>query len=215
MDEAGNESRVGWPFPSPLRSWLVAVGLGRLVDRSDYAIGSVLLLRAEALEQVGGFDEEFFLYAEETDWAKRAALLGWRHTVATEVTALHTELRRAPTRTGGSSTSPPVWSATCASTTGQRAGRSHDPGGGRHRRAGRGLATATLARGPLPTETAAGRAGPARTGGPMTTAWQIREWAVHVVGVLAAVALMVVAGLMVPRQPIAAAASPLQRSPWD
>jgi O-antigen ligase len=40
----------------------------------------------------------------------------------------------------------------------------------------------------------------------MTTAWQIREWAVHVVGVLAAVALMVVAGLMVPRQPIAAAA---------
>ena len=90
VDEAGNESRVGWPFPSPLRSWLVAVGLGRLVDRSDYAIGSVLLLRAEALEQVGGFDEEFFLYAEETDWAKRAALLGWRHTVATEVTALHT-----------------------------------------------------------------------------------------------------------------------------
>ena len=90
VDEAGLEARVGWPFPSPLGSWLVAVGLGRLLDRVDYAIGSVLLLRAEALDQVGGFDEEFFLYAEETDWAKRATLLGWRHTVATEATALHT-----------------------------------------------------------------------------------------------------------------------------
>ncbi len=38
-------------------------------------IGSVLLLRAEALDQVGGFDERFFLYAEETDWAYRAP--GW------------------------------------------------------------------------------------------------------------------------------------------
>lgn len=90
VDEGGDQARVGWPFPSPAGSWLVAVGLSRLVDRVDYAIGSVLLLRAEALEQVGDFDEEFFLYAEETDWAKRAALLGWRHTVASEATALHT-----------------------------------------------------------------------------------------------------------------------------
>ncbi|MBK6440733.1 MAG: glycosyltransferase [Actinomycetales bacterium] len=90
VDEGGDQARVGWPFPSPWGSWRVALGFGRTVDRVDYAIGSVLLLRAEALAQVGGFDEEFFLYAEETDWAKRAALLGWRHTVATEATALHT-----------------------------------------------------------------------------------------------------------------------------
>ena len=44
-----------------------------------FVIGSVLLLRAEALAQVGGFDERFFLYAEETDWAYRAHPLGWRH----------------------------------------------------------------------------------------------------------------------------------------
>ena len=49
----------------------------------------MLLLRAEALAQVGGFDERFFLYAEETDWAYRAHLLGWRHTVARGVWALH------------------------------------------------------------------------------------------------------------------------------
>ncbi|MBK6440732.1 MAG: O-antigen ligase family protein [Actinomycetales bacterium] len=36
----------------------------------------------------------------------------------------------------------------------------------------------------------------------MSTAWQFREWAVRVLGVFVAVGLVVVAGLMVPRQPI-------------
>ncbi len=92
VDESGASARVGWPFPTPLRVWSAAVGLDRLLrqDRADdYVIGSVLLLRAEALEHVGGFDPDFFLYAEETDWAKRAALLGWRHTVVAEATAWH------------------------------------------------------------------------------------------------------------------------------
>jgi GT2 family glycosyltransferase len=52
-------------------------------------IGSVLLLRAEALAQVGGFDERFFLYAEETDWAYRAHLLGWRHAAVPGARAMH------------------------------------------------------------------------------------------------------------------------------
>jgi glycosyltransferase involved in cell wall biosynthesis/GT2 family glycosyltransferase len=90
VDASGGESRVGWPFPTPARTWAEAVGLGRIVSRdSAYAIGSVLLLRAEALTQVGGFDERFFLYAEETDWAYRAYRLGWRHSVVPSVTALH------------------------------------------------------------------------------------------------------------------------------
>jgi GT2 family glycosyltransferase len=50
----------------------------------------VLLLRAEALAQVGGLDERFFLYAEETDWAYRAARLGWRHAVVDSAQAVHT-----------------------------------------------------------------------------------------------------------------------------
>src|SRR5690606_37355728 len=89
VDERGKAARVAWPWPTPLRSWLEAAGLGRLNPSDDYVIGSVLLLRAEALEQVGGFDEDFFLYAEETDWARRAALLGWRHKLVPTVTALH------------------------------------------------------------------------------------------------------------------------------
>ena len=89
VDEAGRPSRVSWPFPSPGRTWLVAAGLGRLGDTSGFVIGSVLMLRREALAQVGRFDESFFLYAEETDWAYRAHRLGWRHREVTEARAVH------------------------------------------------------------------------------------------------------------------------------
>ena len=88
-DAAGERARVVWPFPSPLNAVLEAVGLGRLQRGPTYAIGAVLLLRAEALAQVGGFDESFFLYAEETDWAFRASRLGWRHALVPGVEALH------------------------------------------------------------------------------------------------------------------------------
>ncbi|MFB9731734.1 glycosyltransferase [Ornithinimicrobium kibberense] len=90
VDDDGRAARVAWPFPTPVRSWVEAVGLGSVNDRrQDYVIGSVLMLRAEALAQVGGMDEDFFLYAEETDWARRAALMGWRHRLVPEVTAMH------------------------------------------------------------------------------------------------------------------------------
>ncbi|WP_454778571.1 glycosyltransferase [Georgenia muralis] len=88
-DDAGRRARVGWPFPTPGGTWLEALGLGRLRRGTDFVIGSVLLLRAEALAQVGLFDERFFLYAEETDWARRATRLGWRHTAVEDVVARH------------------------------------------------------------------------------------------------------------------------------
>ncbi|MFF2622077.1 glycosyltransferase [Oerskovia jenensis] len=92
VDEDGEAARVVWPYPSPAGTWVEAVGLGALrrtpPDRS-FVIGSVLLLRADALELVGPFDESFFLYAEETDWAYRATRLGKRHRAVTEVRALH------------------------------------------------------------------------------------------------------------------------------
>lgn len=89
VDPQGHRARVEWPFPAPHRSWLDALGLGRLNRGATFVIGSVLLLRAEALAQVGGFDERFFLYAEETDWAYRAHLMGWQHRAVPEVEAVH------------------------------------------------------------------------------------------------------------------------------
>jgi glycosyltransferase involved in cell wall biosynthesis/GT2 family glycosyltransferase len=88
-DAAGAPSRVTWPFPTPGRTWLEAVGLSRLNRRPDFVIGSVLLLRGEAIAHVGGFDEGYFLYSEETDWAHRASLLGWRHAEVPTAVAVH------------------------------------------------------------------------------------------------------------------------------
>lgn len=90
VDEHGRPARVRWPFPTPGGAWAEALGLARLRRGPGFVIGSVLLLRGAALDQVGGFDERFFLYAEETDWAYRAHLLGWRHAVVPDAHALHT-----------------------------------------------------------------------------------------------------------------------------
>jgi len=98
VDADGRPARVEWPFPSPARAWLEALGLGRLRSGAHFVVGSVLLLRAEALAAVGGLDEQFFLYAEETDWAFRAHRLGWRHAVVPAVSAVHAG--------GGTSTDP-------------------------------------------------------------------------------------------------------------
>ncbi|WP_245958539.1 glycosyltransferase [Microbacterium bovistercoris] len=90
VDEQGRPARVEWVFPSPARAWLEAAGLGRGIRGPKFVIGSVLLLNAGALEAVGGFDERFFLYAEETDWAYRTHLLGWTHRAVPTVEAVHT-----------------------------------------------------------------------------------------------------------------------------
>lgn len=78
----GQSTRVWWPFPHPVRAWLEALGLGKLNRAHGFAIGSVLLLRSEAVAHVGYFDERFFLYAEETDWQKRAVDSDWSIAVA-------------------------------------------------------------------------------------------------------------------------------------
>jgi GT2 family glycosyltransferase len=43
----------------------------------DLAIGAALAIRRAMLDQIGPFDERFFLYHEEVDYAKRAAAAGW------------------------------------------------------------------------------------------------------------------------------------------
>ncbi|HTD58125.1 MAG TPA: glycosyltransferase family 2 protein [Solirubrobacteraceae bacterium] len=43
----------------------------------DWLVGAFLLARTEAVDQIGGLDERFFLYSEETDWCYRAKAAGW------------------------------------------------------------------------------------------------------------------------------------------
>ena len=90
FDPSGHEQRVSWPYPSPGRMCAEAIGLGRLPARGTFLTGAILLLRREAIEQVGSFDERFFLYAEEADWQRRAGQHGWVTAICTAVTADHT-----------------------------------------------------------------------------------------------------------------------------
>jgi GT2 family glycosyltransferase len=78
------------PFPTPLGASIDAIGLGRL-RRREFVVGSILLLNGAALVDVGGFDERFFLYAEETDWQLRAKQRGWAIRYCPEVLAEHTK----------------------------------------------------------------------------------------------------------------------------
>ena len=48
------------------------------VREVDVATGSFMLVRHEAIEQVGMMDEQFFMYAEETDWCYRFKQTGWK-----------------------------------------------------------------------------------------------------------------------------------------
>ncbi len=44
----------------------------------DFLIGACLLLRRDALSEVGGFDEDFWLYGEEADLQQRMTARGWQ-----------------------------------------------------------------------------------------------------------------------------------------
>jgi N-acetylglucosaminyl-diphospho-decaprenol L-rhamnosyltransferase len=48
------------------------------VTEAEFVMGSVMLVRREAIEQVGPLDEDFFLFSEETDWCYRFHQAGWK-----------------------------------------------------------------------------------------------------------------------------------------
>ncbi len=44
----------------------------------DWLLGACLIIRREAMEQVGLLDERYFLYFEDTDWCRRFWEKGWK-----------------------------------------------------------------------------------------------------------------------------------------
>lgn len=84
-------------FPSLLNLFLRSSGLARIFKYNlffgredmrwwqrdserqvDVVSGMFMLVRSEAIRQVGPMDENFFLYCEETDWCYRFAKAGWK-----------------------------------------------------------------------------------------------------------------------------------------
>ncbi len=43
----------------------------------DHPLGAAMLVRRAVVDEVGGFDEGFFMYAEEVDWCRRIRAAGW------------------------------------------------------------------------------------------------------------------------------------------
>jgi GT2 family glycosyltransferase len=61
-----------------LRHAVVALPIPDQATQVDWSAGASLMLRREMLDQIGIFDEDFFLYFEETDLCRRAANAGWQ-----------------------------------------------------------------------------------------------------------------------------------------
>jgi GT2 family glycosyltransferase len=57
--------------------------------RVDLVIGAAMVIRRKLLAEIGPFDERFFLYHEEVDFAKRAAAAGWETWYVPSSAAVH------------------------------------------------------------------------------------------------------------------------------
>jgi N-acetylglucosaminyl-diphospho-decaprenol L-rhamnosyltransferase len=70
-----------WGELQPFRRFANGAGLRDFhydrEQRVDLAIGAALAIRRKLFDEIGMFDERFFLYHEEVDYAKRAADAGW------------------------------------------------------------------------------------------------------------------------------------------
>jgi hypothetical protein len=102
-------------FPTPEVSFYRLSGLSRLFPYSrrfgrynltylnpdqvaeiDSVVGAFMLVRAEAIMQVGLMDGQFFMYGEDLDWAYRIKAAGWKVYYNPAVTVLH--VKRAASR---------------------------------------------------------------------------------------------------------------------
>ena len=96
----GRQQDSAWRFPTPLVSTLGLLTVGRLgVKQShgerphavDWVMGAALVLRRDALDEAGLFDEDFFLYSEEVDLQFRLHQAGWEVHYFPDATVVHHE----------------------------------------------------------------------------------------------------------------------------
>ena len=72
-----------------LKNSIVPLALPTRATRVDWVAGASLMMRRAALDDIGLFDETFFLYFEETDLALRAACAGWQTWYVPESRIVH------------------------------------------------------------------------------------------------------------------------------
>jgi N-acetylglucosaminyl-diphospho-decaprenol L-rhamnosyltransferase len=106
VNEDGSLQPSCFRFPSPARAvfenfWLSAlwprhpvVGDYRRWNHDeprdvDWVVGACMMIRREVFERTHGFDEAFFMYAEEADWQRRIRLAGWTIQFTPAATVMH------------------------------------------------------------------------------------------------------------------------------
>ncbi|MDR7092356.1 glycosyltransferase family 2 protein [Hydrogenophaga laconesensis] len=88
LSEFETAARTG-PISALLRRHIVAIPEPAESMEVDWLAGASLLIRRKALDEIGLFDERFFLYFEETDLCLRARRAGWPARYVKESRIMH------------------------------------------------------------------------------------------------------------------------------
>jgi N-acetylglucosaminyl-diphospho-decaprenol L-rhamnosyltransferase len=99
LSEFEGQIRFG-PVSRLLSRHIVAQPIPQATTRVDWLAGASLMMRQSVLDQIGVFDESFFLYFEETDLCRRAALAGFPTDYVVESRVAHI---------GSASTGMKIW----------------------------------------------------------------------------------------------------------
>lgn len=76
VSEFEEQAQTG-PISKLLSDWIVALPIPERTREVEWTAAVSMIVRREVFERVGLFDETFFLYFEETDLCRRAALAGY------------------------------------------------------------------------------------------------------------------------------------------
>jgi GT2 family glycosyltransferase len=95
-------------------TWLSNLYRRQPTEVAGYLTGACLAIANAAWEELGPFDEEFFLYAEEAHWQWRATSAGWRLLLVEEVGARHVAKGTVSGDTPGSTRSSDLLEANVA-----------------------------------------------------------------------------------------------------
>lgn len=77
------------PVSRLLQRFIVPLPVPHETVMVDWLAGASMMMRGQTLSQIGLFDEAFFLYFEETDLCRRAALAGWPTVYVRESAVTH------------------------------------------------------------------------------------------------------------------------------
>jgi GT2 family glycosyltransferase len=84
------ELGLKWAFASRLlRRWAVVRHMGAVPEQVDWVSGAAMMIRPEVFAAVGGLDENYFLFFEETDLCRRARHAGFATWYVPESRVMH------------------------------------------------------------------------------------------------------------------------------